>query len=239
MEFDLAIIYFGLTRSVEKTHLTHEKHIFDILKKNNLKYKTFIHTWKTKNNKQNIWDKEIPQKINYLEYKLLSPDFYKLDSEDEFLESINMNNYYYQDIWEKKQNSEAPEWSSKMVSNHLCMLESQKRGLEMVKSYGDKFKFIMFIRPDITIHNNLPVEKIFENTEEIYIPNHGHFGGFNDQFAILNNENAQFYGNRINEIAEFRKNNGRIVGEKYCKFIINKYNMKINMIDFQYTITRP
>ena len=36
MEYDFAIIYFGLTRSVKKTHESHKKHVFDILKKENL-----------------------------------------------------------------------------------------------------------------------------------------------------------------------------------------------------------
>jgi len=44
IEYDFAIIYFGLTRSVKKTHETHKKHVFDILQKENLNYKTFMHT---------------------------------------------------------------------------------------------------------------------------------------------------------------------------------------------------
>jgi hypothetical protein len=55
----------------------------------------------------------------------------------------------------------------------------------------------------------------------------------------MNYENAHFYGNRINEIVEFRKKYGRIVSEKYCKFIISKYNMRINELDFKYSLTRP
>jgi hypothetical protein len=104
---------------------------------------------------------------------------------------------------------------------------------------GDKFKFIMFIRPDITIHNELPIETIIANYNKIHLPNHSHHEGKNDQFSIMNYNNALLYGNRIDEIAEYRKNNGRIVGEKYCKFIIFKYNMSINEIDFKYAITRP
>ena len=240
MEYDFAIIYFGLTRSVIKTHETHKKYVFDVLKKENLTYKTFIHTWKTKDDRQNIWEDIIPQKINYGEYKLLSPDYYKLDDEDDFLESINMDDYFYKDVWEKMGTS--GEWLPKMVSNHLCMLESQKRGLNMVNSSvseGNKFKFIMFIRPDITIHNDLPVSIIVNNIKEIYIPNHGRYEGLNDQFAIMNYEDAHHYGNRIDEASDFRKNHGRIVGEKYCKFIISKYFMKHNEIDFNYSITRP
>jgi hypothetical protein len=242
MEYDFAIIYFGLTRSVKKTHESHKKHVFDILKKENLSYKTFMHTWKTKEDIQNVRDSTIPQKIDYLEYNLLSPDFYKLDDEGEFLESINMNNYFYKDVWRKIGHSRNGEWLPKMVSNHLCMLESQKRCFNMVKECvlkGDKFKFIIFIRPDITIHTDLPIDIIIANYEKIHIPNHSHYEGINDQFAIMNYNYAHLYGNRIDELADFRRTRGRIVGEKYCKFIILKNNMKINQLNFKYSITRP
>lgn len=242
MEYDFAIIYFGLTRSIKKTHESHRDHIFNILKRENLTYKTFIHTWKTKDDIQNVATNILPQKIDYSEYRLLSPDYYKLDNENDFLESINMDNYFYKDVWEKVGHAQDGEWLPQMVSNHICMLESQKRGFNMVKENvlkGDKFKFIVFIRPDISIYSDLPVNIIIANSQKIYIPNHDHHEGINDQVAIMNYDYARIYGNRIDEIAEFRKNNGRIVGEKYCKFILLKYNMDIKEIVFDYSITRP
>jgi hypothetical protein len=54
----------------------------------------------------------------------------------------------------------------------------------------------------------------------------------------MNLENANIYGNRIDELANFRRNHGRIVGEKYCKFTITKYNILWNEIDFNYDIIR-
>jgi len=242
MEYDFAIIYFGLTRSVKKTYESHHKNIFDILKKNGLTYKTFMHTWKTKNNTQNIGENLISEKIDYLEYKLLSPDFYMIENEEEFLESINMDNYFYKDVWEKIGHSVNGEWLPGMVSNHLCMLRSQKRGFNMVNESvlkGNKFKFIMFIRPDITIHTELPIDSILPNYNKINIPNHSHHEGVNDQFGIMNYEYAGNYANRLDELADYRSKHGRIVGEKYCKFIIKKYNMEINQLSFNYSITRP
>jgi hypothetical protein len=242
MEYDFAIIYFGLTRSVKKTHETHKKHVFNVLKEKNLTYKTFMHTWKTKDNKQHVWENIIPQTIDYSEYQLLNPDFYKLDNQEEFLQNINNDNYFYKDVWGKKGHCTDGEWLPQLITNHLCALESQKRCFNMVKDSvlkGDKFKFIMFIRPDISIYNDLPINTIIEDNNKIYIPNHSHYEGINDQFAIMNYENADFYGNRINEIAEFRMNHGRIVSEKYCKFIISKYNMTTSQLDFKYSLTRP
>ena len=82
MHYNFAIVYFGLTRSTKKVYKSHYDNIFNHLKANNYTYKTFMHTWKTKNNQQKIWCKTIKQEIDYNEYKLLNP--YKLYGEKNF-----------------------------------------------------------------------------------------------------------------------------------------------------------
>lgn len=242
-QIDVAILYFGLTRSTKKVYDSHIQNIFDILDKNNLSYKKFMHTWKINNNKQRVWQNIINKEIDYEEYKLLNPDFYKIDSQDEFLSNLNMDNYFYKDVWNTIGHSENGEWLPELVQNHLCALESQKRCLEMVEDFMKKnninIKYFIFIRPDVMIYDNLPVKIILKNNNKIYIPNDNNYEGLNDRFAITNYKNACLYGKRINEIAEFRKNNGRIVSEKYVKFIINKYKMNLDFIKFDFDIVRP
>jgi hypothetical protein len=97
----------------------------------------------------------------------------------------------------------------------------------------------MFIRPDVSIYDSLPLHQILPNLDKINIPSFDSNEGYNDRFAIMNYKNAIIYGKRINEIAEFRKNNGRIVSEKYLKFIIHKYNLNVNLINFNFVFVRP
>jgi hypothetical protein len=220
------------------------EHIFDTMDKNKLTYKKFMHTWKMKDGVQNIWDKIIPQRIDYSEYKLLNPDYYTIDDEDEFLSTVNMEDYTYNDDSIINEDPNYKGWTSKSMwlSNYICMLESQKRGFQMVKhcvENGDTFKFIIFMRPDITIYDNLPVDLFFKNCNMIHIPDNQHWSGINDQVAIMNYEYGCIYGRRIDELAEYRKMIGLIVAEKYCKYILVKYNMDINIIKFNYSITRP
>jgi hypothetical protein len=240
MEIDFAIVYFGLTRCLKKTIKSHTEHIYNLFDRNNLTYKTFMHTWNTNDSTQNIWETTIAEKIDVEEYKVLNPDFYKMDNEDDFLKCVNMDNYFYKHIWETQR--ESGEWLPRLVSNFVCMLESQKRAFEMVRenvAAGYKFKFIMFVRPDFLFFEDLPLKSILENNDAYQAISRGNFEGINDTFAIMNYTYACIYGNRINELAEFRKNNGRITAEKYAKFIVDKYNMKLHLIDFNYTINRP
>lgn len=236
MEYDFAIVYFGLTRSTKKVYDSHIKNVYNVLDKHNLTYKKFMHTWKTKDNTQRVWNKIIPQEIDYSEYKLLNPDFYKIDNQEDFITTVNIDDFYYK-------HHANNEWIPELIMNHICALESMKRSLEMVEDYmnngNSQFKYIMFIRPDVICNNELPLHQIIPNEDKINIPNNSHYEGYNDRFAIMNYKNACFYGKRINELAEFRKRNGRIVSEKYVKFIINKYNLKINEINFNFDIIRP
>jgi len=242
MKYDFAIVYFGLTRSTKKVYKSHIHNIFNKLKNNKLNYKIFIHTWKTNDNKQKVQQQTISKEIDYNEYKLLNPDFYMIENQNDFIQTVDMNKYFYKKVWDKKGQGPDGEWPPGLIINHLCALESQKRGLEMVEKFvekGNTFKYVMFVRPDVLIHNKLPLKKILLKQYEISIPNEKHYFGYNDRFAIINYNKATIYGKRINEIADFRKSNGRITSEKYVKFIITKYKLKLKKIKFSFDVVRP
>jgi hypothetical protein len=243
MEVDFAILYFGLTRSIRKTHTSQKQHIFDVLDQNHLTYKKFMHTWETKDDRQNVWFNDISEKIDYTEHKLLNLDYYKRDSEDEFLESLNMDDYFYQEIWNQKGDCKEGEWHYQLIQNYLCMNESRKRCFSMIHECvesGMKFKHIIFIRPDITITgNDLPIEKLLLTNNIDNVPNHSHWDGVNDQFHIMTYENACTFAKAIDYMKDYRESIGRLVPELFCQFMIEKCNMKLNEIHFNYDITRP
>ena len=232
MDYDIAFCYWGLPRAVKYTHENHENMVYDKMKDANLSYKIFMHTWSIEGDVQRIWQNNCKEKIDYEEYKLLNPDFYEITSQDDFLKTINMDDYFYQDVWDKKGHGQKGEWLSKLVKNHICALGSLRNVYNMVENAvnekGYKFKYIVFIRPDAYFTKPIQVDKTFplkENT--IVIPNFDHCEGYNDRFAICNYEDANIYAERLKDIAEFRKNKGRIVSEKYLKYTLN--NSKLNI----------
>ena len=108
----------------------------------------------------------------------------------------------------------------------------------IINEKAEDFDFIMFIRPDVQINSNFNVN-ILNGDFDIIIPSYDHHEGYNDRFAILPFKKSLNYACRIDEIIDFRKNHGRIVSEKYVKFIIDKYYNKLKFIDFNMTIIRP
>ena len=234
---NVGICYWGMTRSTKQVYKSHYDNLFKILDINKINYDIFMHTWIADNNI--IWDKKCDIPIDYNEYKLLNPNYFKKDIQNDFLKSINFAHYFNQELFNKYGGDTPHEWRPELIRNHLCALESQKRVTEMVINNNKKYDYIIYIRPDVMLKNAFNIDWLRIESNSISIPNDEHHEGLNDRFAIVPYNNCSYYGKRINEIIEFRKHNGRIVSEKYVKFIINKYYKNINFIDFKFTIIRP
>jgi hypothetical protein len=234
----IAICYWGMTRSTKYVYNSHFNNLFNVLKNNSFDYKVFMHTWKVENDQNIIWENVSNIPIDYQEYTLLQPDFYKIEDQKLFKDTLKFSDYFNKELYDKYGGDTPNEWRPQLIMNHLCALESQKRVYQTVNNMSEKFDYIIFIRPDVLLLNKLDIN-IFNNRFDIAIPNYDHNEGLNDRFAILPFNNAHNYACRINEIKEFRKNNGRIVSEKYVKFIINKYYNNLKFIDFKMKIVRP
>lgn len=232
----IAICYWGMTRSTKYVYNSHFNNLFNILKNNSIDYKVFMHTWKVETNI--IWENISNIPIDYQEYTLLQPNFYKIEEQKLFTDQLNFSDYFNKELYDKYGGDTFNEWRPQLIMNHLCALESQKRVYQMVNDTGENFDYVIFIRPDVQILNKFDIN-IFNDSFDIIIPSYDHHEGLNDRFAILHFNNTRNYALRINEIKEFRKNNGRIVSEKYVKFIINKYYNNLKFIDFKMKIVRP
>jgi len=232
----IAICYWGMTRSVKQTYKSHHAHLFNILKNHGIDYDVYIHTWQTGQNM--VWGEDCKVPIDYDEYKLLSPTHYSIDNQDEFLNSLDFSNYFNAELYNIHGGDTLHEWRPYLIRNHLCALESQRRVYNMVCEQHIQYDFILFIRPDVIISTDFDYN-ILTTDFDIILPNYDHFNGLNDKFAILQFNCASHYATRINEIIEFRQNNGRIVSEKYVKFIVEKYYHNVKFIDFIMTLTRP
>jgi len=236
--YKISICYFGMTRSTRFVYESHYNNVFNILKNNNIEFDIYIHSWKT--DKNLIWSNEVNIPNDYEEYKFLNPTIYQLDVQDDFLKNINMEDYFNEELFNIYGGNTHDEWWPQLIRNHLCALESQKRVTEICLNTNKKYDFIMYIRPDVQIYDPFPLDCLKNiKKNDIIIPNNEHHEGYNDRFAVIPFNNCEKYGKRIDEIKEFRKSQGRIVSEKYVKYIINKYYENIHFIQFDFKIIRP
>jgi hypothetical protein len=197
-----------------------------------------MHTWKT--DKNIVWGNELNIPNDYDEYKLLNPTVYQIDDQSEFLDSICFEDYFNNELYKKYGGDTHHEWRPYLIRNHLCALESQKRVTTMCMNSNKTYDYVIYVRPDVEIYDEFPIQclsKIKDN--DIAIPSDEHHEGYNDRFAIVPFNMCEKYGKRIDEILEFRKLRGRIVSEKYVKYIIEKYFGNIHFINFKFAIVRP
>jgi hypothetical protein len=231
--YDIAICYFGLPRSVKHVHQTHKEHLFSVLDAGEYTYKKFMHSWTTADGKQRVWRYNAREKIDSDEYKLLEPDVYAVESQDEFMNGISMSDYYYEA--EKKR-----EWDRVLLKNHVCALGSERRVLQMVRASGDTFKYIMVVRPDAQFIVPIPLPKVFPiRSLEFVISDHRHYEGFNDRFMVSNAVDAHIYMNRLDEMKESRATCGRITAEKYLKDTFKRHGCTVKKIPFPFNLVRP
>jgi len=225
----IAICYWGLPRSIGLVYPSQKEKVFDVLDKHCIEYDIYAHFWKTDVNR--VWDWVIPVPLDYENVKLLNAKQVQLDDQQAFLDTIKFEEYYYEH--EKEQ-----EWSPELIRNHLCALESQKRCVNLCLSANIAYDYVMFLRPDALIETDLPVELVFGGeTNTIILPTNNHYEGLNDRFAILKFESVLWYSHRINRIREFRKHNGRIVSEKYVKYVVDRHYIP-QFVDFYFRLMR-
>lgn len=226
----IAVCYWGLTRSTSMVYQSHFENFFNVLREHHISYDVFMHTWETKK-KQRVWENEVTTPINYEEYKLLNPTFFRRDDQDDFTNNLDFNKYYYVGH---------EEWEPNLVLNHLCALESLKRVTDMVLTSKRAYDFVIYIRPDVLLQNKLIVSDFISiKKNDIVIPDFHHWSGYNDRFAILRYESAPIYGNRIDGIVDFRQTQGCILSERYLKYTCMKNALNVILINFYFVRVRP
>ena len=234
----IAVCYWGMTRSTKFVYNSHINNLFNVFENNNIDFDIFMHTWETESDSQSIGYSCYNISVDYEEYKLLNPTFYKIDNQPDFLNTITFENYFDKQMYDRYGDSPQYEWMPQLIRNHLCALESQKRVYNMVIESDNCYDYIMYVRPDVEILNLFDVNCL-NSDFDIILPNYDHHEGLNDRFAIIPFDKALKYSTRIDEIIEFRKKCGRIVSEKYVKYIIDNYYPNLQFIDFVMKIIRP
>lgn len=213
---NVAIGFFGLTRSLKYTIKSIEQNIFNVLKKNNIKYDIYLHTY----NLEKLTLKRSGEKnciLDVNEWKLLNPIKYKIDNQNDFDKSYDYDSIKkYGDTWRT---------NFQNVYNLIRQLNSLK---ELYKLFEDEKKYDCYIllRPDLFYHDKLDLNIINKVNNNIVTPKWQRWGGLNDRFCFGKKNTIKIYCNRINECLNYCSHyNTSINSEKLLLFCIKKNNI--------------
>tara|TARA_B110000114_G_C15096853_1_gene402092 strand:- start:363 stop:1112 length:750 start_codon:yes stop_codon:yes gene_type:complete len=227
----VALLFFGITRSLKWTIASIKQNIFEPLKENNIDYDTFMHTYKLTSNYINPRANEIMNvsDIDNDEYKLLKPDFLQIDIQEEIKKNINVHKY--------RTNSDP--WNTKYVTvdNYILGCYSRAQLVKMVKQRKNEYDYILYIRPDCTYTSKLNIDWFNKvNDKTICIPDF-HTFPINDRFSICNMKNYEIYGNIFNSLLEISKKRP-LHSETILQLTLKNNNIRWINIDFKFIRTR-
>ena len=206
----VAICFWGLTRSLKHTHESIQKHIFDVLKKQNVEYKIFMHTYvfyTSYHNPRAALEGEVGEegeegeereelKLDFEEYKLLAPDYVQIDNQDKIKYEIDLFQY---------RNQKDP-WDSDYVclDNFLCAMYSKKQLGLMVEKSDVEFDYVLYLRPDVLYLNDFNVDYFsLTNEHHVCTPNFHLFPKLNDRLCLLKACNHLQYSQMFDLMLEY------------------------------------
>lgn len=227
----IAICHWGLTRTFEITYETHKKHLYDLLEKNNIEYDKYLHTWIHPTNMMNDFNK-----FNFKNFII--------EDQEDVINDIekNFSDYWYEYLFKENRGDSYKEWFPNMVKTHLYGMNSVKRVTQMCIDSGIKYDYIIYMRPDCILFDDVPLNFINIDDNSIVVPKE-HWGsknlfGVNEVIIIVPFNKCKNFGFRIDETKYYRKNIGRLAGEHYLGWIVQKYFTNIIYSDVKFDIKR-
>jgi len=154
-EKKVAIIFFGLTRSLGETVDSIKNNLFAPLHDNGMSYDIFVHTYRIFGEYQNIWARE--HTTNYINEDvkaLLNPKYFIWDDQKKVESSINFNEYYKKlGNWTFEQNK--PDLTKYLIKNMCLALYSKKKIIEIFDKNKSDYDYAIIMRPDLRLDNKI------------------------------------------------------------------------------------
>ena len=225
----IALAFWGLTRSLKYTIDSINNNILKVLNDNSIEYIIYQHTYYFSTEYKNIRTKELNDKLDFDEYKLLNANYLKRDDQDKIKLNLNLQKYRsFPDPWRTNYNS---------VDNFILAMYSKKKVTKMIQKSKENIDIIMFLRPDVKYLRPFDINflNIINNT--INVPNFGIINNINDRACIALYKEAMIYGKLFNYIFEYSKNN-KLHSEEFQYNILTKLNININYISFYFNRVR-
>lgn len=227
----VAFAFFGIARSLNYTIDSIKNNVFSVLKENSIDYDVYFHTYKL-SNYENIRANEKNNNVDNDQYKLLNPDFIKIDNQDEIKRQLKLHLYRsHPDPWNTNYNS---------VDNFILAQYSKLQVTEMIENSNSNYDYIIFIRPDCYYIEKLNIQYLqYINNNTICTPNFHLFGKykFNDRFAITNINTYKVYGNIFEDLLTISKNQP-LHSETIIAEILLNHKINIKKIFFAFSRVR-
>lgn len=222
----VAVLFFGLTRSLRKIRKNLQSKIFNELTRNGYDYDIFIHTYHLDNPYINPWSKEVVNNYDNTAYKILNPKYYIVEKQNNVEKNLNLN-AYYSCLGNWKGGASTADMCKYMIRNMVLALHSKKMVTMLFEKHKNDYDYVIITRPDQILYSNIRTNAFsLLNDKNIIIPYEHSWSGCNDRFCIAKPDVAIKYGTSLNELQKYSTTNS-IHSETYMKDYLNSLNIDI------------
>ena len=234
----VAVLYFGLARSLKKVIPFLERGIYSVLRENNIEYDNFVHTFSLPNPYIDPINKSVIKDYDNDSYKLLNPRDFIIEDQNMVSKRLNIKEYFsHIGTWHGCASNHIE--CCRLVRNMVLALYSKKRVAELFSKYKHDYDYVIITRPDQAIDNVLNI-RCFSllNEDNIIIPKEHSHSGINDRICIAKPRNAILYCQAIDWLLQYSKKK-EVISEAYWKWYILRV-CKLNIIygNLQATLIR-
>lgn len=223
---NVAILFFGLTRSLRNIYDNLKENLFDELTKNNYSYDIFIHTYSLSSPYINKWSGENVTNYDNNAYEILNPKEYMIENQDMVEKSLKIPRYFSK-LGDWKGCAKNIHMKCYLVRNMVLALHSKQMVTRLFSKYSNNYDYVIITRPDQAFDTKINVNS-FEllKNNNIIIPLEHCYHGLNDRICFAKPKVAKIYGNALHTLLEYSKGKS-IVSEIYMKDFLTGCKIKV------------
>ena len=232
----VAILFYGLSRSIDRTINSFKENIFKPLTENSIVYDIFMHTNKIFGKYDNMWAGEHTDNyINYDIESILNPTYYIWDNQETIINRLNFDEYYKNlGNW----TGMTEELTKYLIKNMCLALYSKKQVTLLFEKYKHNYDYAIIVRPDMYIDTKLNVDFLNElHDNNIIIPERDWHTGCNDRLCIGKPNIILYCGTLFDELKEYSEKTP-IISERYFFDKLKEKNINIISKPIEYTHIR-
>lgn len=221
----VAVVFFGLTRSLPDTIDAMNKNVFQPILDAGMEYDIFMHTYIINGEYKNRWSEEDIKEYDNEQYKLLNPKYFLSEVQEEVLSTIHLDEYFTKlESWTGFNG----ELTCYLIRNMILALRSKKKIIEVVEEHIEEYDYIMIIRPDLKFTDPIAwadITAVLTDTN-IAIPSQEWWAGCNDKVCICKPNIGLYVGKLYDHLQEYSTHKS-IVSETYFKDMLDALDIHI------------
>jgi len=229
----VAILFFGLTRTLHKTIHSLKEYLFKPLDEHSVHYDIFMHTYKIFGRYHNMWSNEYTEDYPNEDVEaLLHPKYLLVDNQETIINRIDFNEYYKKlGNWDGTRTEELTRY---LIRNMCLALYSKKQITLLFDEHKDEYDYAIIIRPDALLQSRINVgEFINLHDGNIIMPEIHWYHGCNDRLCIGTPNIISYCGKLFDHLQPYSEQKS-IVSEIFFLDKLNERSIHIIKTPIQY-----